>query len=54
MPILVPTGRVIDTGIALPEKGKEMYVNSKAFRAFCGEKINVPQEKKESSIDTKL
>lgn len=53
MPILVQTGRVIDTGIALPEKSKEMYMNSKAYRAFCGEKIDIPLEKKESDRDSK-
>ena len=54
MPILVQTGRVIDTGIALPEKSKEMYMNSKAYRAFCGEKIDIPLERRNLIVIRKL
>lgn len=55
MPIIQPTGRRIDTINPTEEKYPVTYVNSKAYRAFCGEdfnlytntKGNTPQEHKE-------
>ena len=37
MPIIQPTGRRIDTINPTEEKYPVTYVNSKAYRAFCGE-----------------
>ena len=54
MPIIQPTGRRIDTINPTEEKYPVTYMNSKAYRAFCGEDFlytnterNTMQEHKE-------
>ena len=50
MPIIQPTGRRIDTINPTEEKYPVTYVNSKAYRAFCGEDTSYSSKFNESTL----
>ena len=51
MPIIQPTGRRVDTINPTEEKYPVTYVNSKAYRAFCGEEDTSTREKHRKNIE---
>lgn len=52
MPIIQPTGRRIDTINPTEEKYPVTYVNSKAYRAFCGEDTSTKEKHRKNIENT--